>query len=235
MLIATIAILTIFAAPPQLEKEIEGFHRELVTALRQGDRAALERMIADGFTFVHATGGLDTKQQYIDNTVSAAKANRVPNIERLDNQVQSFDGGVVVTVNRSVLHDRSDVLLRTTQVYVKRDDRWQWIAGQSTSLPTRPKALATIAPADRDAYAGRYELSPGRFLTVRADGEVLRANLPGFKEAELIPQSQSEFEWFNPELNVKAQLVFIRDDEGHVTHAAYRRDGKEVWRAARTK
>jgi hypothetical protein len=40
---------------------------------------------------------------------------------------------------------------------------------------------------------------------------------------------------FNPELNLEAQLVFVRDADGAVTHAAYRRDGREVWRAARLK
>jgi hypothetical protein len=36
-------------------------------------------------------------------------------------------------------------------------------------------------------------------------------------------------------LNLEAQLVFVRDADGAVTHAAYRRDGREVWRAARLK
>jgi hypothetical protein len=29
--------------------------------------------------------------------------------------------------------------------------------------------------------------------------------------------------------------VFVRDAEGAVTHAAFRREGKEVWRAPRLK
>jgi ketosteroid isomerase-like protein len=223
-------------APTTGEGEIAAFQRELIAALKQGDRPALERLIAEGFTFVHSTGGLDTRREYIENIVSAAAANRAADIERLDQQVQVFDGHTAVTTSRAILRGRGeDILLRSTHVYVKRGDRWQWAGGQSTKLPTRPKALATITTAVRDSYAGRYEINPGRVLTVSAQGETLKVVLPGFREAELIPRTETEFAWFNPELNVESQIVFVRDDAGNVTHAAYRRDGKEVWRGAKLK
>jgi Domain of unknown function (DUF4440) len=218
-----------------VEQEIDAFQHELIPALKSGDRPALERLIADGFTFVHATGGLDTRAQYIDNVVSAAKAGRAPDIERLDNQVQGYDGHTAVAVSRAILHNRGeDLLLRSMHVYVKRDGRWQWAGGQSTRLPTRPQA-ASIPSTARDSYAGRYQVGPDRILTVSLQGDALKAALPGFREAELIARNETEFAWFNPELNLDAQLVFVRDADGAVTHAAFRREGKEVWRAPRLK
>ena len=228
-------IVTLFAAL-SAQQEIEAFQQQLVTALKQGDRPALERMIADGFTFVHSTGGMDTKKEYIDNVVAGAQAGRAPDIERLDNRIEVHDGHTALAVTRGLIRGRGDdILVRSTHVYVKRGEHWHWAGGQSTRLPNRPKALATISSDLRDSYAGRYEVGPGRILTVRADGETLRANLPGFREAELIARSETEFAWFNPELNVEAQLLFVRDDAGNVTHATYRRDGRDVWRAARLK
>ena len=230
-MILAIALLLAATTPQQ---QVYAFEQSLIAAVRQGDRAALERMIADGFTFVHATGGLDTKKQYIDNAVSAAQAGRAPEIDLLENRVTLFDERTVVTTSRAIVHGRGDdILLRSTHVYVRHGDSWQWAAGQSTSLPARPKARAAISAALRDAYAGRYEVAPGRVLTISADGETLKANLAGFREAELIPQSETEFAWFNPEVNIRSELIFIRDDSGKVTHAVYRRDGKEIWRAAR--
>lgn len=222
--------------PASAEQEVDRFQHELITALRAGDRPALERLLADGFTFVHSTGGLDTRAQYIDNIVTAAQAGRAPDIERLDHAVQVYDGHTAVTTSRAIVRGRGDeMLLRSTHVYVKRGAQWQWAGGQSTRLPTRPQAAVTISTAVRDSYAGRYEVGPGRVLTVRVDGDALKAVLPGFREAELIARTEAEFAWFNPELNLDAQLVFARDVSGAVTHAAFRRDGKEVWRAARLK
>ena len=224
------------AAPGSPEQEVAAFQRELVTALKQGDRPALERLIADGFTFVHSTGGLDARAQYIDNIVSAAQAGRAADIERLEDHVQVYDGHTAVVTSRAVLRGRGDdMLLRSTHVYVKRSARWQWAGGQSTRLPTRPQAAVVIPSAVRDSYAGRYEVGAGRLLTVSVQDDALKVLLPGFREAELIARTDTEFAWFNPELNLDAQLIFVRDDAGAVTHAAFRREGREVWRAPRVK
>jgi hypothetical protein len=45
----------------------------------------------------------------------------------------------------------------------------------------------------------------------------------------------TEFVWFNPDFNVYSQIVFIRDEGGRVTHAAFLREGQEVWRAKKVK
>jgi hypothetical protein len=215
---------------------VAAFQQELIAALKQGDRAALERLIAEGFTFVHSTGGLDTRREYIDNTVAAAQAGRAPDLERLDEHVEVYDGHTAVFTGRAILRGRGDdIRLRSTHVYVKREGRWQWAGGQSTRLPNRPAATAMLTSAQREAYAGRYEIGPNRVLTVSLQGDALKASLPGFREAELIPRTDTEFAWFNPDLNVESQLLFVRDGAGAVTHAVWRRDGKDVWRAARAK
>jgi hypothetical protein len=242
MRLSSAACVLVFGALPALGqdaphlREIDAFQVELIAALRAGDRAALERLIADGFTFVHSTGGLDTRREYIDATAAAGQAGRAPVIERLDQQVQLFGGETATAVSRAILRGRGDdLVLRSTHVYVKRGGRWQWAGGQSTRLPSRPAALAAIAPALRDSYSGRYEIAPGRVLTVTVQGETLKAMVPGFREAELISRTETEFAWFNPELNLDAQILFVRDDAGAATHAVYRREGKDVWRAARLK
>jgi ketosteroid isomerase-like protein len=228
MLLAMALYLATVTTPQQ---DVEAFQRDLIAALGKGDRAALEQMLTDGFTFVHSTGALDTKKMYIDSTVAAAQAGRAPDIEVLEDRIEVYDGRTAVATSRAVIHGRDgDMPLRSTHVYVKTANRWRWAGGQSTPLPVRPRALVTIAPDVRNTYAGRYALSDGRILTIAVDGDALMAQLPNFRRAELIPQSQTEFAWFNVDVNMKSELVFI--DRDTVT---WRRDGKEIWRAARVK
>ena len=52
------------------EQEIRTFHRELIEAHKRRDRAALERMITDGFIFIHSTGNWETRQEYIENAAA---------------------------------------------------------------------------------------------------------------------------------------------------------------------
>jgi hypothetical protein len=167
-------------APGTPEAQVAAFQRELVIARRQGDRADLERLIADGFTFVHSTGGLDSKKEYVDNVVSAVQAGRGPDIERLEEHVQIYDGRTAVF----------------TKAGHPARPRRRPAAAQHARL--RPQAGAILTPAQREAYAGRYEVGPSRVLTVSVQGETLKALLPGFREAELIARSATEFAWFQP-------------------------------------
>jgi hypothetical protein len=215
------------------EQELRALRRELMDALKRGDRAILERVLADGFTFIHSTGVLETRQEYIDRAVASAKASPQPDVEFLDDQISVYDKRMAVWITRSFRRaqgENPEINFRGTDVIVKTGGRWRWAAVQSTRLPTRPKPAA-IAPGLYKSYAGRYEIGGGKTLTVTEEGETLRGVATGMRPAELIPRSETEFVWFNPDSNVDARIVFIRDESGGVTHAAFRREGVEVWRA----
>src|SRR5262245_12194490 len=176
------------ASPPPsgAEQEFRAFEHDLIAALRAGDRPTLERLMADPFTFIHSTGALEAKKAYLDNVVSAAQAGRQPAMERLEDHLEIYDGHTAVLTARAMIRRGGEAVPhRTTNVYVKRGAQWQWVSGHSCRLPIRPPATATLTPAQRDAYAGRYEIGPGRVLTVTVQGEALKASLPPFPEAEL--------------------------------------------------
>lgn len=219
------------------ERELRALRRDLMEALRLGDRAVLERILADGFTFVHSTGALEARKEFINRAVANARTSPAPEGEFTDERVSVYEGRTVIWATRSVGRNRSsgaENIFRATDVLVKVGGRWQWASVHCTSLPSRPKAVA-IGRSIYVAYLGQYEIAPGRVLTVAEDGGVLKGAMPGFRPAELIPKSEAEFVWFNPDSNVRAQVVFIRDEGGRVTHAALRRDGEEVWRAKKVK
>jgi hypothetical protein len=218
------------------EQEVRALRKALLDAGRRNDRAALESMIADGFTFTHATGNLETKKQWIDNAVATTQGPS-RTTEYPEDQVRVYEGRTAVWTTRSILRAQgagTEINLRSTNTYVKIGGRWQWAAGQSTRLPSRPKAAA-IDRRLYSGYIGQYEISAGRALTVTEDGETLRGQVTGLPPAELIPRSETEFIWFNPDLNLYSEIIFIKAEGGGVTHAGFRREGIDIWRAKKIK
>ena len=107
--------------------------RALVTA----DYAALDRLLADDLTYTHSTAKLDTKATYLEPLVSGRT--RYQSLEPSDVQVRVYGTtGVVTGILRSVAlvaGKESRTNMRFTNVWVRRDGRWQMVAWQSTRLP----------------------------------------------------------------------------------------------------
>jgi hypothetical protein len=220
---------------PKTEQELKALRREFFEAQKRGDRSALERLIADGFTFVHSTGVIENRKAYIDRTV--AQASRSPEIEFLDEQLRVYENGVAVWVSRAAVRakgDSSESNFRSTDVVVKIGKQWQWISVHSTRLPTRPTA-AVVALETLRSYAGQYQISADRILTVTEEGGNLRGKVAGVRQSDLIPKSETEFVWFSPDSNVDMRIIFTIDESGRVADALLRSDGKEVWRAKKLK
>ena len=218
------------------EQEVRALRMALLDAGVRNDRAALESMIADGFTFTHSTGSIETKKQWIDNAVATTQAPSRAT-EYLEDRMRIYEGRTAVWTARSILRVQgggTEISLRSTNTYVKIGSRWQWAAGQSTRLPSRPKAAAIDRRLFR-GYIGQYEISAGRTLTVTEEGETLRGLVTGLAPAELIPRSETEFIWFNPGHNLYSEIIFIKAEGGGVTHAGFRREGMDIWRAKKIK
>jgi ketosteroid isomerase-like protein len=234
-----VAIGSSVAQPSQSnpEKEVRALQHEWMDAMAQGDRAALERIIADTFTFVHATGAMETKKEYIDRAAGGAQLFQRTETEVVDERLRVMDAHTAIWTSRVVMRnkaDHSETRLLSTNMYVKTNGRWQWVAGQSTRLPNRPAAAAVTADVLK-SYVGQYEIGLGRNLVVSDENGTLKATVPGWRPAELVPKSESEFVWFNPEMNVYSELAFLKDASGKVTNSVFRREGVEVWKARRVR
>jgi ketosteroid isomerase-like protein len=223
--------------PEAAEEEFRAYNRELIGALRAHDRPALERMVADGFRFIHSTGNTEERASYLDRAAAGQLTAQESEIEVQDEQLRVYDGRTAVLVRRGVMRNPSDGSerpLRSVGTFVKMDGRWQWVIGQSSPLPVRP-AAAAVDPRVMAGHVGEYQIGEGRTFTVVKEGDVLRALTTGRQPGELIPRSETEFVWFNPEMTIDAQVVFVKDESGKTTHAAFRTNGREVWRAPKVK
>lgn len=107
------------------------------TALDSGDVAALEKLLADDLTYVHASGKLDTKASLL----GAIRSGEIRYISwdakklnvRVIGDVAVLDGEYKVRVtDRRVKPDPFDVNIFILAVYARRGGRWLQIAWQST-------------------------------------------------------------------------------------------------------
>lgn len=114
-------------------------------ALDRGDVAALEYILGDDLTYVHASGKIDTKQSMLEAIGTGqihyiswqAKSMHV----RLTGDAAVLNGEYPVRVtDRRVQPDPFEVNIFILSVYAKRDGHWQQIAWQ----PTRDVALSPL-------------------------------------------------------------------------------------------
>jgi CubicO group peptidase (beta-lactamase class C family) len=82
---------------------------------------------------------------------------------------------------------------------------------------------ARVDPALYDAYTGQYE-APFGVLTIIRDGNKLLAGTEGKADQEMVPQSATSF----TVPGVKAEVTFVKDQNGRVTHITIKMKGEET-------
>lgn len=88
------------------------------------------------------------------------------------------------------------------------------VFGQKYNLP---RAIAKVDARVYDTYVGQYQFPDGYLFTITKEGDKLMLILKGDGgKFDLLPQSETEFELFFPEAD--DQLMFMKDEAGHVTH-----------------
>ena len=95
--------------------------------------------------------------------------------------------------------------------------------GQYRERPHERKAVA-VDPRVFDAYVGRYEVSRNLVVSVSREGDRLVGEAAGFRKVELFPESEITF--FAKDID--AQITFVGDGEGGVTHAVINIDGHKA-------
>jgi ketosteroid isomerase-like protein len=217
------------------EDRIMALVNELREAAKRKDRAVYERLIAENFFFIHANGATATRKMYIDNWMAGGLSAQQDgnSVKMLDENVTMHGDAAAVHVMRSVLSkpaQGTEQQMRVATVFAKVNGRWQKIFGETSMLPDRPKS-ATVDYKLYDGYVGQYDVRPGVVFTVRREGNSLHTTQTGRQNGELIPKSDTEFIWYNPDMIVDGQVIFVKDPAGQVTHAVFRMNGNEIWRA----
>ncbi|MBV8810069.1 MAG: nuclear transport factor 2 family protein [Acidobacteriaceae bacterium] len=118
-------------------KEVMAIEQARTEALDHSDMAALERIMADDITYVHASGKVDTKKSYLD----AIRSGQLHYLswQPKNLQVRMLGNGAVISGEYAVRVKDSrvqsspfDINIFVLTVYARRDGQWQQIAWQST-------------------------------------------------------------------------------------------------------
>ena len=120
----------------QAENEIRQRESRRFEAMVRGDMAALEEILSDDLTYTHASGAHESKTQFLTHLKSSQV--KYQSFSPEDMLVRVYGTTGVVTggayVEVLVRGERNSFRLRFTDVYVKKDDRWQMVAWQATRL-----------------------------------------------------------------------------------------------------
>jgi ketosteroid isomerase-like protein len=111
--------------------------RKRMTAMAQKDIATLNEVIADDLIYTHSSARLDTKQSLIGNMESGSTVyNSV-----VPSEVKAQDLGDTVVLTglcRIGVNSGGNAMnfgVRFTDVYARRNGKWQMVAWQSTRTP----------------------------------------------------------------------------------------------------
>ena len=121
------------------EQQVLQSEKDRFAAMVKGDRAALERLVADDVTYIHSTALLQNKKEFIDSVLGGT-------IDYVSITPSESDWKIRVNGNMAIVNgvaavnvidtgkDRK-IKLRFTTVQTNRGGAWQLSAWQSTTFP----------------------------------------------------------------------------------------------------
>jgi ketosteroid isomerase-like protein len=223
------------AVAADVAKEIDALEARLETALAARDAAALEPLLADPFTWVHASDGrVDSRATWIAAAarglaVSGQRSTRTEHGATLATYGGS-EPHTVVRVARVRLVDsfnKRESWLRQTRTFVRGGDgKWRLAMGQGVVMYEGPPLDAAL----HARYAGTYVIEPGRALTLRWESGTLLATFPNGAETQIFLASPTHEA---TRTLGSGSLRFTLGDDGRPTHAALVRGDNEAWKATR--
>ncbi|HVG21241.1 MAG TPA: DUF4440 domain-containing protein, partial [Blastocatellia bacterium] len=222
------------------EQELLKVERAWLDAYLNRDVNAMEQIESDDFTITHADGQVITKAQEIANLRKAAARDSSLSFSTEDTKVRLYGDTAILTGIFVSKSKTSTERSRYTDVYVKRNGRWQVVASHLSRLapppPAAPSAPASpssaqtpaaspagVDPKSLDAYVGDYS-TPFGVLSITKEGNKLFGQPGGDTKEELIPESADQFNV----PTVDAKIKFVKDANGQVTHMLLNLKGQEV-------
>ncbi len=119
------------------ERGVIDLDRKRMRAMAAKDVETLENLLADDLVYTHSSARVDTKRSLIQAMVSGATV--YTSVKPSDVKAQDLGDTVVLTgiAHIEVVSNGTPNAfgVRFTDVYTRRDDRWQMVTWQSTRLP----------------------------------------------------------------------------------------------------
>lgn len=146
-MLAVVSTLAVFAQTDRAEeREIRKAEREWLNSYVTRDAAVMDRIEAEEFRIVYPNGTVVSKAQELDSVKKAGSLQGDVKVDTEDETVHIYGAAALVTGNfiqkgRYSAGPKKGqefrIVERYTDVYVKRDGRWQVVASQLTAVPAR--------------------------------------------------------------------------------------------------
>jgi len=181
----------------QLESELISVWHQRWAALDRNDAKTYAAFLADD-VLVPANGLLYDKKALLELALKFKETSSEPR----DVQVRGY-GDAAVMVYRTTVHypyADHDITeeLRVVETYVKRNQGWLLAARAESEIPNANRVPAKVAPEILDAYAGEYQIAPGKVVKIARKGDKLTECGPDYPEPEeLLALDDSSF--YQPE------------------------------------
>ncbi len=123
--------------PADLEAAVEAYDAAQVN----GDRAQLERLVADDYVLVNGAGARQGKRELIGDYLAPGFKLDPFVIEEPVQQVWGADAAILggrVDMQGTDGGQRFRVMVRFADVWAKRDGRWRVVYSQVTRVPAKP-------------------------------------------------------------------------------------------------
>lgn len=115
-------------------EEIISFEKARLAAFAQADKPTFDRMMADNATVTHSSGGVSNKADLMGVMRPSTPENPLPALTIEEPQVRLYGDAAVMTglLVETAKDGRRELVLRFTNTYIRKDGRWQMVAGQLT-------------------------------------------------------------------------------------------------------
>jgi len=124
--------------PNATEQEVLRVEQAQNDAFLKKDRATYERLLADDYVYIHSNGSMTNRAEEIAQTMSADQQWTGSKLENLKVRIY---GDVAIVTGSQVLTGAAKGYVsgprRITDVWVRRNGRWQTIGGQTTLVPAK--------------------------------------------------------------------------------------------------
>jgi ketosteroid isomerase-like protein len=133
--VAAVLLLAQSASSAATVRELEAIEQRLAATYASGDCDGWGRMLADDWSVIHITGTIITKAEALATCkISPVK---IAEFKIEDVKVRLFGGSAVVTGRTTAVAAGATpitVVLRFTDVFVRRNGRWTVVASHATRL-----------------------------------------------------------------------------------------------------
>jgi ketosteroid isomerase-like protein len=223
-----LSLQTTADAKSATERAIADVERRFEIAVEKRDRAELEKVLADPFTWIHAQEGrVESRSVFIDNAVRGMGLGRQYTQSATFERTLDIYGDSAIATSR--VRNRfpdggREVWFRQSRVYVREGSTWKFAMGHGTVMYDGPVTRGDLYAR----YAGTYAIPDGRVLKMDWDGDSLIATFPGGTRSQVFLKSPTEEAIASPN-----RFLFTLDSSGRPTRVRMMRGTSEAWRAER--